>query len=626
MSFCTLFAVAYSCVTTYPPDIERVLKQAGHNRGELVKVLEYYRRNPADSLKLRAAEFLIANMPGKHSVYVDAPWNDQATVFLRWTSSSDKQRVIETFKLGEPVVEDDVTHITADYLINNIEMAFEAWRGRPWGRHVTFETFCEEILPYRISTEPLENWRAKVQAGFADLDTFLNRPTMTAVEACSRINSIMPRFSIDTDFPTINYSQCMATTRGSCDNIAAVTAFVMRALGVPVTVDFVMRWAEHNSGHSWNSVCDSAGRHISFMGAEYNPGQPHLGSYRLKSKAYRRIFAYNSELVARNRNENDVPPIFQDVCMTDISDEHPACVDLNITAKELPPDSVEYAYLAFFVREQFRWEICAYGYIDGDILRFPKVGKGIMYRPFYYVQGRLTPAAGPVLLDSDGTVNDFRPSSTLADIEVNCIEQPEEFWTARMVGGTFQGANEPDFSDAVTLHVIPRKPVVGWNSAPSDSRLKFRYVRYVSPKDGVGNVAEIEFLDANGRLLQGNPFSPFAVWRGCTGAKAFDGDPATFFDALEVSGAWTALDLQQPQAVSRIRYVPRNEGAAICSSPAFELHRWGDGDSEPQEVVPDANGILQLRLPENQLYYLSNKSIGRKGHLFTVRDGKMEWL
>jgi hypothetical protein len=138
--------LCFSCSENYSPAIEAVLKQAGDNRVELENVLKHYSKNPADSLKLRAAEFLILNMPGKYSKYYDAPWNDVATVLLRWTSSSDKQRVLDTYSLGEPTVHDDVKYITAGYLINNIDLAFEVWQKRPWGKHISFDVFCTNFV------------------------------------------------------------------------------------------------------------------------------------------------------------------------------------------------------------------------------------------------------------------------------------------------------------------------------------------------------------------------------------------------------------------------------------------------------------------------------------------------
>ncbi len=53
-----------SCTQTR---LERALAMAGDNRAELEKVLTHYTQNPADELKLRAAEFLIENMPWHYS-------------------------------------------------------------------------------------------------------------------------------------------------------------------------------------------------------------------------------------------------------------------------------------------------------------------------------------------------------------------------------------------------------------------------------------------------------------------------------------------------------------------------------------------------------------------------------
>lgn len=50
----------------------------------------------------------------------------------------------------------DLEHITAGFLIKNIDEAFHAWRTYPWAKHLTFGQFCEYLLPYKISTEPLE--------------------------------------------------------------------------------------------------------------------------------------------------------------------------------------------------------------------------------------------------------------------------------------------------------------------------------------------------------------------------------------------------------------------------------------------------------------------------------------
>jgi hypothetical protein len=89
LGFILFFLNQYRRSTYYSFEIEKVLQQAGNNRNELETVLTHYGRNTGDSLKLRAAEFLIVNMPGKYSSVYEAPWEDVATVCLRWTSSSN---------------------------------------------------------------------------------------------------------------------------------------------------------------------------------------------------------------------------------------------------------------------------------------------------------------------------------------------------------------------------------------------------------------------------------------------------------------------------------------------------------------------------------------------------------
>ena len=51
----------YSC--NVDRDLKSALELAGANRTELETVLNHYATDSKDSLKLRAAEFLIANMP-----------------------------------------------------------------------------------------------------------------------------------------------------------------------------------------------------------------------------------------------------------------------------------------------------------------------------------------------------------------------------------------------------------------------------------------------------------------------------------------------------------------------------------------------------------------------------------
>ncbi|TAG09590.1 MAG: hypothetical protein EAZ42_06495 [Verrucomicrobia bacterium] len=71
---------------------------------------------------------------------------------------------------------------------------------------------------------------------------------------------------------------------------------------------------------------------------------------------------------------------------------------------------------------------------------------------------------------------------------------PRQDWAGRMVGGVFQGSNTADFSSGVTtLHTISATPSMSFTTVTITNGTAFRYVRYLSPNDGYGNVAEVEF-------------------------------------------------------------------------------------------------------------------------------------
>jgi hypothetical protein len=627
--FIPIICLFLSCSHHYSTEIEDVLKQAGSNRSELEKVLEHYSQDPADSLKLRAAEFLIINMPGKYSEYYDAPWNDVATVCMQRTSSSDKQMVLDTYRLGEPTVKKDVECITAEYLINNIELSFKVWREQPWGKHIPFDIFCEEILPYRINTEPLENWREKALASFADLNReFQKDSSMTAVKACGKVNDLLPRFRMDKDFPAMNYTMLIASSRGDCSAMVSLAIFAMRALGIPVTYDYTLQWPHANSGHTWNSVCDSSGVHISFMGAQSNPGRWHQGASYIKSKIYRKMFAEQKPLPIP---EEHIPSSLRDIYMKDISQEHADCMSVEIPVRF--PDTVHtgYAYLATLVdNDGLRWNPIAWGKVEGKTIRYEFVGKKVLYLPIYYVNDRQTPASWPFYLDNEGNIQFFEPdTSVFRETILYESRMIYSTWMAnRMKGGRFEGANRRDFSDARVLHTVT-KLQTSLNEVRLERPAAYRYVRYVSPPLVHCNVAEIMFYGTNGKKLRGKAIGTPGSWGNTmlTFDKAFDGHLATFYDAPQRDNAWTGMDFGDTTTIGSIHYYPRRNVKLVDPGKDYELLYWNGIDWQSLGKQHADDLFLSFRIPDNALFYI--RPVNEKWDIlsvFAVRGREQEWL
>ena len=127
-----LIITSISCYD-HPLRVRKALKYSGENRKELEKALKHYKANPADSLKYKAACFLIENMIGKYSYYErywdkngkEIPVHAISSMTLEETIKKRDSISIITSWI-EKVIQPDMEYITADFLIANIEAAFES--------------------------------------------------------------------------------------------------------------------------------------------------------------------------------------------------------------------------------------------------------------------------------------------------------------------------------------------------------------------------------------------------------------------------------------------------------------------------------------------------------------------
>jgi hypothetical protein len=71
---------------------------------------------------------------------------------------------------------------------------------------------------------------------------------------------------------------------------------------------------------------------------------------------------------------------------------------------------------------------------------------------------------------------------------------PRAGFASRMTGGVFQGSNVAGFTTATTLLTITAAPAEGvYTEKMITGTTPYRYIRYLSPNNGFGDVAEVEF-------------------------------------------------------------------------------------------------------------------------------------
>src|SRR5579862_6691741 len=65
--------------------------------------------------------------------------------------------------LVENMPDADLQSLSAAFLLENLNLAYDAWENAAWRTNVTKEMFFDEILPYACMDERREAWRAKLK-------------------------------------------------------------------------------------------------------------------------------------------------------------------------------------------------------------------------------------------------------------------------------------------------------------------------------------------------------------------------------------------------------------------------------------------------------------------------------
>lgn len=263
-----------SCSPSYKDiKLEQALQLAGRNRKTLENVLNHYKH---DSLKYQAASFLIKNMPYHYSLeeyYLSSKGEKYRPDIRKFKHGNDlKEHCDSLIRCGyieKRNIVYDIISIDSTFLICNIDLAFKVW-DKPWSQDVSFRDFCKYILPYRSRNEKISFSREKMMKQFLSL--LDSSGVTTPLEACVVLNkhlrSVIKYQKTDSPFyPTIE--ETYQTGISQCDGICNLGIFIMRAVGIPVTVDLTI-WPKMDLGHSWCVVLNN-GRFHSFGPGEDQP-------------------------------------------------------------------------------------------------------------------------------------------------------------------------------------------------------------------------------------------------------------------------------------------------------------------------------------------------------------------
>lgn len=632
--------------------LEVSLQLAGDNRYELEKVLRYYQKNPSDSLKYKAACFLIENLP--YYKYSTGEQLENYKMYYVWLKTYPKrapEEIADSVKkvfgpIGQLEKKCDVMEVDSAYLCNNIEWAFKVWQEQPWNKHVTFDAFCEYILPYRIDDEPLTYWREEYYEKYNPLLDSLRmsdkldkeNPIVAANYLISRLPDKFRRNSTVAPYPFGHIGpKFVPNMTGTCRDRTDFGMYLLRALGIPCAIDFILGCDLANAGHFWLIAWDQNGRDCKteFPGSFVYTCKDDWYNNDDAVKVYRSTFSVNRELYNEMAELTlDLYPFWKLPKFKDVTYSYARYYmgQLRIPSSKIDKDKAKGKIAYLCITDRDRWVPVDWTEYDANKLEFRDIRKGAVLRVGTYEKGKLSFITDPFYIDRMSNKLHFYSCEDETEDVVLYAKFPiekENLFRERLIGGVFEGSNKADFSEKDTLFMIQSKPNRMYTSVKSWSNKKYRYIRYYGYKKTHCQIAEIAFYNVNDTVpLKGNPIGTSGCYQQDGSHEypnAFDGQTWTCFDYLEEDGGWTGLDLGEPMQVDRIVYTPANRDNYIRPGDLFELS-YCDGDwKSAGKIKATTDSLVYRNVPRNAVLLLRNLTRGIQERIFVYENGRQAW-
>lgn len=659
-----ILTLSFSCANKFsiPSDVTEILEQAGDNKQELMEAINHYKRDNKDSLKLKALYFILRNVDGlvtldtttlyKNQIYFDnlyISWlktgkNDFSTACIIIDSLNNSKH-LTPFRTNTNYVDENKI-LTSKFLINNIDLAFYAWKTKPWAKRVSFEYFCEYILPYRCTNTYSADARSSFLKRYSIIpDSIKNteNPSRVAEYITHDIDQwFTENPNIVVKYPylaSISFSNLLKGKVGDCLAATSLKVTALRSLGIPAVIDEIPNWGNSNSSHFWWKVVDPThkskfplinNRNIAqntqdvISGSSYDilpvfngvPKDVVIHYKRTVAKVYRRSFSkqrlhFNSS----GPNEGNLPEYFSNDRLIDVTNEYVECTKVVIDTKNSKQMSTDEKNLFLCVFDNNNWRPIAKAKIKNHKAIFSAVGKNIVYLPAYFKDGSIIPAGNPIII----TLNDqMLPiySNGRKEKIVLYTKYPYRifvhFWQTSMVGGKFQFANNADFSDSVTIYKIKKFPFYKNEVTVNDAR-KFRYL-FFRFRDTLSQTifSKLQFVSVDHKKNEEKLFGKLIGNQGVypnTSENINNSDRNSYMISKKNGERFVGLDLGKGNEakVTKIIFIPRDDDNGIVSGDDYELFYWNnDWISLGFTVGNSLNQVVFKKVPQGALLLLKN--------------------
>ncbi len=638
--FYLLFIIGFSTSCSEETSKYQLVKEiAGDNYQELKRVLIHYR---GQGEKLKAAKFLINNMGHAFSISPAAvAYREKVLSYVQKPNCDSVWFAVED-SLGGSGCKTcyDASIIKSDYIIATIEEAFASWKNAPWHDDIDFETFCQFILPYRVSNEPLSEWRILLKDKYAHLIQGITDPKQAYGLLYRHLIKTFETKSLK--FPyTPDVLLLDKHMQGICAQRCIYIVSVMRALGIPASYDYIYYWANYStSGHAWVCYTGEPGKTYTMINSDTIPLEnndfdasvirapwiPKHFKYKVDtlkraSKVYRKSYALETNL--RDISDKTVPSFFRNPFVEDVS----ATYRMTRHSTEINTRAARNVYLCTFA-SIYDWQPVVKARQKQGKVSFTNIGGEIVYLLVYYDENKnMVPLSNPFILSKKNERQMLNPDSLhLQTMILRRKYVLYAHWLSRwskMINARFEASDNPGFENAELLNIVKEIPD-GITSVKFSPRKAYRYIRVQVRKDARPDIAEMAFygIDTQNKLKGKLIYEDIELENVL---KATDGDYTTH-GGSRLEHYWFGLDLGEgnKEKVLSAEFCMRHDMNMVVAGDEYELFYYDYGWKSLGKQIPTCDSLVYTA-PSNALFWLHNHTKGREERIFTYEDGRQVW-
>ncbi|UPK45154.1 transglutaminase domain-containing protein [Paenibacillus pabuli] len=142
----------------------------------------------------------------------------------------------------------DLADYDGELFLSHVRRALDIRKRVPWGERVPDHLFLHFVLPYRINTENIEDFRGIIFDELAE-----RTAKLSMADAILETNYWCHEKAtyIGSDLRTISPLSMIRNARGRCGEESTLAVAALRSIGIPARQVYTPRWAHCDSNHAW---------------------------------------------------------------------------------------------------------------------------------------------------------------------------------------------------------------------------------------------------------------------------------------------------------------------------------------------------------------------------------------